>query len=293
HRHRSASMFREFKHPSLNGYLALLFIGLGLWWGIHQLVLNPPGGPLPVWPLVVTVLSGACLGGLFVIGPNEAQVLQFFGSYVGTARNTGLRWTIPLFSRRKVSVRAHNFESGKLKVNELHGSPIEIGAIIVWQVVDTAKAVFEVEDYDAFVRTQSEAALRGLASRYPYDAADHREPSLRGQHEDVMAQLVQDIQERLDRCGVAVLEARISHLAYAPEIAGAMLQRQQAEAIVAARTRIVDGAVGMVEMALQQLAQKNVVHLDDERKAAMVSNLLVVLCGERGANPVINAGSLY
>lgn len=286
-------MFREFKHPSANGYLALLVIGLALWWGIHHLALAAGTEHVPVGAIVITVIAGLCLRGLFIIAPNEAQVLQFFGSYVGTVKSTGLRWTIPLFSFRKISVRAHNFESNKLKVNELHGSPIEIAVIMVWQVTDTAKAVFEIEDYESFVKTQSEAALRGLAGRYPYDAADHQLPSLRGQSEEVIAQLVQDIQERLDRAGVTVLEARLSHLAYAPEIAGAMLQRQQAEAIVAARTRIVDGAVGMVEMALTQLAQKNVVHLDDERKAAMVSNLLVVLCGERGASPVINAGSLY
>ena len=283
-------MFREFKHPSLNGYAALLIIGIVPWIGIHPMLgaANPP-----LWAIVVTVLAGTCLRGLFIISPNEAQVLQFFGSYVGTVKTTGLRWTVPLFSFRKISIRAHNFETNKLKVNELHGSPIEIATIMVWQVVDTAKAVFEIEDYESFVKTQSEAALRGLASRYPYDAADHQLPSLRGQSEEVMAQLISDIQARLDRAGVAVIEARLSHLAYAPEIAGAMLQRQQAEAIVAARSRIVEGAVGMVEMALHQLAQKNVVHLDDERKAAMVSNLLVVLCGERGASPVINAGSLY
>lgn len=236
-----------------------------------------------------------CWTGLFKVQPNEAKVLTLFGSYSGTVRESGLRWANPFLGKRSVSLRMRNFESEKLKVNDLHGSPIEIAAVVVWQVVDSAEAVFEVDDYESFVRIQSEAALRGLATRYPYDADDDsgKHPALRTHSDEVTGQLIADIQERLGKAGVNVIEARISHIAYAPEIAGAMLQRQQAAAILAARSRIVQGAVGMVEMALEQLAQRQVVQLDEERKAAMVSNLLVVLCGERGASPVINAGTLY
>ena len=236
-----------------------------------------------------------CWFGLFMVQPNEAKVLTLFGSYSGTVRDAGLRWANPFLAKRSVSLRIRNFESEKLKVNDLHGSPIEIAAVVVWQVMDSAEAVFEVDDYESFVRIQSEAALRGLATRYPYDTDDDagKHPALRTHSDEVMGQLIADIQERLSKAGVNVVEARISHIAYAPEIAGAMLQRQQAAAILAARSRIVQGAVGMVEMALEQLAQRQVVQLDEERKAAMVSNLLVVLCGERGAAPVINAGTLY
>jgi regulator of protease activity HflC (stomatin/prohibitin superfamily) len=233
------------------------------------------------------------LRGLFLVNPNEARVLQLFGDYRGSARDPGLRWANPFYSKRAVSLRLVSFESGKLKVNDADGNPVEIAAIVVWKVVDSAQAVFEVDDCAEYVRVQSEAAVRNLASRYPYDAHEEGQVSLRGATQQVAEHLQQEIEERVQRAGVELLEARISHLAYAPEIAQAMLQRQQASAIIAARAKIVDGAVGMVEMALERLAHHNVVHLDEERKAAMVSNLLVVLCGERATQPVVNAGTIY
>jgi regulator of protease activity HflC (stomatin/prohibitin superfamily) len=252
---------------------------------------------LPVAVLVACALTIVLLGllsaGLFVVNPNEAKVLQLFGSYAGSAREPGLRWANPFYTKKKVSLRVVSFESSKLKVNDLDGNPVEIAAIVVWKVVDSAEAAFQVDDYAEYVRVQSEAALRGLASRYPYDAHDEEKTSLRGSTALVAEQLQKEVQERVKAAGVQVLEARISHLAYAPEIAQAMLQRQQAAAIIAARTRIVEGAVSMVEMALERLEKHGTVHLDEERKAAMVSNLLVVLCGDRAAHPVINAGTLY
>jgi hypothetical protein len=231
--------------------------------------------------------------GLFMVAPNEAKVLQFFGDYAGTVRKPGLHWANPFFTKRKVSARIRNFDSDRLKVNDHRGNPIEIAAVVVWQVVDTAEAVFEVDDFEDFVKIQSESALRGLAARYPYDLGEEEGIALRSHQDEVSLQLVQDIQARLDKAGVKVIEARISHLAYASEIAGAMLRRQQATAIIAARQRIVDGAVGMVEMALAKLAEHNVVELDDERRAAMISNLLVVLCSDQGTMPVVNTGTLY
>lgn len=231
--------------------------------------------------------------GLFAVQPNVARVMQLFGHYAGSLREQGLRWTNPFYTRQAVSLRVRNFESGKLKVNDLDGNPIEIGAIVVWQVVDTAEAMFMVDDYANFVHIQAESALRQMATSYSYDSHDEKGISLRGNGTEVNAHLRDEIQERLTKAGVEVVEARISHLAYAQEIAQAMLQRQQASAIVAARTRIVEGAVGMVELALDQLSQRGVVDLDNERKAAMVSNLLVVLCGDRATQPVVNAGSLY
>ncbi|MGO9463756.1 MAG: SPFH domain-containing protein [Isosphaeraceae bacterium] len=247
-------------------------------------------------PLLVTlaILTGiGCvvgLIGLFTVSPNEAKVLQLFGNYKGTAREPGLRWVNPFFTKRGISLRIRNFESERLKVNDLAGNPIEIAAVVVWKVVDTAEALFHVDNYDNFVHVQSESALRNMALSYPYDAHAEGEVSLRS-HTAVVAQhLKTEIQERLSQAGVEVLEARISHLAYAPEIAHAMLQRQQASAVVAARQKIVEGAVGMVEMALQMLSHQNIVELDNEKKAAMVSNLLVVLCSERGTQPVVNAG---
>ncbi|MCC6736878.1 MAG: SPFH domain-containing protein [Bauldia sp.] len=244
--------------------------------------------------VVINVLVAPLWIGFFMVAPNEVKVLQLFGSYAGTVRDPGLKWANIFFQKTKVSTRIRNFDSDRLKVNDLGGSPIEIGAVIVWQVVDTAEAVFEVDDYENFVRIQSEAALRGLAGRYFYDLGDDVEGvALRGHTDEVGEQLVQDVQARLDKAGVKVIEARISHLAYAPEIAGAMLQRQQAGAIIAARRRIVDGAVGMVEMALAQLSERGVVQLDEEKKAQMVSNLLVVLTSEKQTTPVINAGTLY
>jgi regulator of protease activity HflC (stomatin/prohibitin superfamily) len=239
------------------------------------------------------VLTAFFLKGFFQVAPNDGQVLQLFGKYAGTVRDEGLRWTNPFYSRRRVSLRVRNFESGKLKVNDNDGNPIEIAAVVVWQVLDTAEAVFCVDDYENFVHIQSESALRQMAQNYPYDAHDEKKPSLRSHGEVINNHLRDEIQARLEKAGVQVIEARISHLAYAQEIAQAMLQRQQANAIVAARERIVEGAVGMVAMALDKLREQGVVELDEERKAAMVSNLLVVLCGERATQPVVNAGSLY
>ena len=239
-------------------------------------------------PLIIFLLRG-----LFAVQPNVARVMQLFGRYAGSVRDQGLRWTNPFYTRHAVSLRVRNFESGKLKVNDLDGNPIEIGAIVVWQVVDTAEAVFMVDDYANFVHIQAESALRQMATSYSYDSHDEKSVSLRGNGSKVNAHLRDEIQERLSKAGVEVVEARISHLAYAQEIAQAMLQRQQASAIVAARTRIVEGAVGMVELALEQLSRRGVVDLDNERKAAMVSNLLVVLCGDRATQPVVNTGTLY
>ncbi|MEO8360647.1 MAG: SPFH domain-containing protein [Vicinamibacteria bacterium] len=238
-------------------------------------------------------LSLFLLTGLFVINPNEARVLQLFGNYVGTAKEDGLRWANPFFTKRSIMLRIRNFESAKLKVNDHDGNPIEIGAVVVWKVVDTAEACFEVENYEHYMTVQTEAAIRTLASHYPYDAHIEGEFSLRGSTDEVAARLKGEIQARLEKAGVRVVEARLSHLAYAPEIASAMLRRQQAGAIIAARQRIVEGAVGMVEQALDLLQQSGKVRLDEERKAAMVSNLLVVLCADREAQPVVNTGSIY
>jgi regulator of protease activity HflC (stomatin/prohibitin superfamily) len=231
--------------------------------------------------------------GFFLVNPNEGKVLQLFGEYRGTAKAQGLRWANPLLTKKSVSLRVRNFESSRLKVNDSDGNPIEIAAVVVWKVVETAEAVFEVDDFENYVHVQSESAVRNLATSYPYDAHDEHLISLRGHTNAIADHLKREIQDRLSKAGVEVIEARISHLAYAPEIAAAMLQRQQAGAIIAARQRIVEGAVGMVEMALSMLSQKSIVDLDDERKAAMVSNLLVVLCGERGAQPIVNTGTIY
>jgi regulator of protease activity HflC (stomatin/prohibitin superfamily) len=250
-----------------------------------------------VWAILVAILVAIvlliCLGGFFTVAPNEGKVLQFFGNYVGTVRDAGPRWANPFYSKRGVSLRVRNFESSKLKVNDSDGNPIEIAAVVVWQVVDTAEALFQVNDYEDFVHIQSESALRQMAQTYPYDSHDTGGVSLRSHGKEIVEHLQNEIQERLASAGVKVIEARISHLAFAPEIAQAMLQRQQASAIIAARTRIVEGAVTMVEMALDQLKTRGVVELDEERKAAMVSNLLVVLCGERGTQPIVNTGTLY
>ena len=248
---------------------------------------------LAVGALVLGLASFLMMIGLYMVEPNQAAVVSLFGRYVGTVKENGLRWNNPFYSKRKVSLRVRNFESGKLKVNELDGSPIEIAAVIVWKVVDSAEAVFNVDDYESFVHIQSEAALRGMATSYPYDQHEEGQVALRSHANEISVHLKQQLDERLNTAGVDVLEARISHLAYAPEIASAMLQRQQANAVIAARTRIVAGAVGMVEMALAELQKNGVVQLDEERKAAMVSNLLVVLCGDRSTQPIVNAGTLY
>ncbi len=242
----------------------------------------------PVFALLLFVGKG-----FFQVQPNQGQVLQLFGRYAGSVRDAGLRWTNPFFAKRAISLRVRNFESSRLKVNDNDGNPIEIAAVVVWQVVDTAEAVFCVDDYENYVQIQSESALRQMAQSYPYDSHDTKEPSLRSHGDVVNSHLRDEIQQRLGKAGVKVIESRISHLAYAQEIAQAMLQRQQAGAIIAARTRIVEGAVSMVEMALTELGKRGVVELDNERRAAMVSNLLVVLCGERGTQPVVNTGTLY
>jgi len=264
----------------------------GLVWGI---VMGARGEQpaLIIGSAVGLAVVGLLMAGLFMVNPNEGRVLQLFGNYAGTARASGLRWANPFLTKRAVSLRVRNFESSHLKVNDFDGNPIEIASVVVWKVVDTAEAVFEVDDYEHYVRVQAEAALRNLATSYPYDAHDDQQTSLRGHTTAVADHLKREVQDRLAKAGVQVIEARISHLAYAPEIAAAMLQRQQAGAIIAARQRIVEGAVGMVEMALHQLSAKSIVTLDDERKAAMVSNLLVVLCGERAAQPVVNTGTIY
>lgn len=278
--------------PGLPVLLGALAASGGFVWLIVEAA--RAGAPLSILAGAVGLVAMLLVGsGLFMVHPNQGQVLQLFGRYVGTARTAGLRWANPFYSKRDVSLRVRNFESSHLKVNDSDGNPIEIGAIVVWKVVDTAEAVFEVDDYENYVRVQTEAALRNLATRYPYDAHDDSHTSLRGHTATVADHLTREVQERLAKAGVRVIEARISHLAYAPEIAAAMLQRQQAGAIIAARQRIVEGAVGMVEMALDQLSAKSIVVLDDERRAAMVSNLLVVLCGERGAQPIVNTGTIY
>jgi len=288
-------MLRERVARSLPGgfmLVVLLLLAAGTAWLMISSLRQGSIGPGLGW-LLATVLVGLCFTGLFVVNPNEAKVVQLFGGYIGSVRRPGFHWINPLTTRRALSMRIRNFESAHLKVNDHTGNPIEIAAVVVWKVVDSAEATFEVDDYKNFVQVQSEAALRNLATSYAYDAHVDGEVSLRSHTGEVAERLKQEIQQRLSKAGVEVLEARISHLAYAPEIASAMLQRQQASAIVAARTRIVEGAVGMVEMALDELSKKGVVQLDDERRAAMVTNLLVVLCGDRHPQPVVNAGTLY
>ena len=281
---------KETKGFSTNGYVAtVVFIAIALA-SLSQF--NPVNGDGILF-VVIAVLSLACLAGLFMVQPNQGRVLTLFGSYVGTVKENGLRWTVPFFIRRNISLRLRNFESNKIKVNDAHGNPIEIATVVVWSVNDTAEAVFEVDDYESFVNIQSEAALRNMSSAYPYDQHDGDEIALRSHPIQVSEALKTEIQDRLAKAGVKVHEARISHLAYASEIASAMLQRQQASAIIAARQKIVDGAVGMVELALSRLSEREIVELDEERKAAMVSNLLVVLCAEQNTQPVVNAGSLY
>ncbi len=280
--------------PTSGGYVLLALLA-ALAFGIVLFVLAVRDGDLlmittsMLLELAVVIL----LFGLFMVNPNEARVLQLFGRYVGTVREPGLRWANPFYTKQRVSVRVRNFETERSKVNDTDGNPIEIASVVVWKVLDTAEASFEVDDFVNFVHVQSEAAVRNLATRYPYDTQIDGQLSLRGDTEEIAGQLKTEIQGRLHAAGVEVLEARITHLAYAPEIASAMLQRQQAGAIIAARSRIVEGAVGMVQAALEQLSSQAIVDLDEERKAAMVSNLLVVLCGDKGTQPVLNTGTLY
>ena len=288
-------MIRERAYNGLPGLPVLLALLLAEGGAVWMLIMNirEESPPEIIFAAVMIALLAFLLAGLFMVNPNEGKVMQLFGAYKGTAKQEGLRWANPFFTKRKVSLRVRNFESSRLKVNDIDGNPIEIAAVVVWKVVETAEAVFEVDDYEHYVKVQSESALRNLATSYAYDAHDDQHVSLRGHTNAVADHLKREIQERLARAGVQVLEARISHLAYAPEIAAAMLQRQQAGAIIAARQRIVEGAVGMVEMALDMLNKRGIIELDDERKAAMVSNLLVVLCGDRSTQPIINTGTIY
>jgi regulator of protease activity HflC (stomatin/prohibitin superfamily) len=288
-------MIRERAYNGLPGLpMLLLFLvsDAGLAW-LLVMSIRSESAPTIVLAAVLIALVTFLSAGLFKVNPNEGQVLQLFGDYKGTAKVQGLRWGNPFFTKKKVSLRVRNFESSHLKVNDIDGNPIEIAAVVVWKVFETAEAVFEVDDYEHYVKVQSEAALRNLATSYAYDAHDDAQVSLRGHTGAVADHLKREIHDRLVKAGVEVIEARLSHLAYAPEIAQAMLQRQQAGAIIAARQRIVEGAVGMVEMALDMLSKKSIVQLDEERKAAMVSNLLVVLCGDRNTQPVINTGTIY
>ena len=288
-------MIREIERRALSGWLVLpllLFFLLAV--PAAGLLLLHGGAPIPAILLfLLEPVLLVCLAGFFVVNPNEGRVLQFFGAYRGTVKAPGLRWANPFYSKRHISLRIRNFESQRLKVNDSDGNPIEIAAVVVWKVVDSAEAFFEVDNFENFVKVQSEAALRNLATRYPYDAHEDHVLSLRGSTAVVAGELQKEVQDRLAKAGVHVMEARISHLAYAAEIACAMLRRQQAGAIIAARQKIVEGAVGMVEMALELLDKSGKVQLDEERKAAMVSNLLVVLCADREAQPVVNTGTLY
>ena len=288
-------MIREVKGRVWPGGLMIVVLLLATGLAVWQLVAAVTSQQVVLivaWALAA-VFVAFLWGGYFVVQPNQGTVLQLFGRYVGTAKDPGLAWANPLYTKRRVSLRVRNFETSRLKVNDHSSNPIEIGAVVVWQVVDTAEAVFEVDNYENYVQVQSEAALRGLANQYPYDAHEEGQMALASHTAEVAEKLKGEIQERLTRAGVRVLEARISHLAYAPEIATVMLRRQQASAVIAARARIVDGAVGMVEQALAQLSEKQIVRLDEERKAAMVSNLMVVLCSEQATQPIVNTGTLY
>ena len=271
-------------YPMLVALPVAVITGVSAAWVLGAIALKILG-------LLVAILALICLAGFYMVAPNEGRVLQLFGQYVGTDRALGLRWANPFYSKQRVSLRIRNFESGQLKVNDSAGNPIEIAAVVVWRVVDTAEAVFEVDDYEDYVAIQSEAAIRNMATSYPYDDHERESITLRGSANEIGDILKAEVQERLGKAGVEVLEARISHLAYAPEIASAMLQRQQASAIVAARGKIVEGAVSMVEAALEQLTERQIIDLDAQSKAAMVSNLLVILCSDRAAQPVVNSGT--
>ena len=288
-------MIHEKVRKVSSGYVMLVVLAIaqiGFGYAIFRaaVAMSVPG---IIGAALASVIVAICWAGLFMVHPNEAKVLQLFGKYVGTAHDPGLKWANPFFAKTAVSTRVRNFESGKLKVNDSRGSPIEIAAVVVWKVFDTAEALFEVDDYEQFVQIQSESALRNLSTTYPYEPHEQEGTALRSHPGEIAQALREEIQDRLEQAGVTVIEARISHLAYASEIANAMLRRQQASAIIAARQQIVAGAVGMVDMALDELRKNQVVELDEERKAAMVSNLLVVLCGEEATKPVVNTGTLY
>jgi regulator of protease activity HflC (stomatin/prohibitin superfamily) len=281
-------VIRERRAWAINGWLGVLVIAACI--AATVLILQHSAKGLAAVPIVVGVVI---LASLVVVQPGQTRVVRFFGSYVGTVRRTGLSWTLPLSDRRNVSIRVRNFETSHLKVNDADGNPVEIASIVVWQVADTSRALYAVDDYLNFVRVQAESALRHVATTHPYDNPADNGPSLRGSTDIVAGELAEEMAQRVAIAGVEIVEVRISHLAYASEIAQAMLRRQQANAVVAARSRIVDGAVGMVEMALARLSERNIVDLDEERKAAMVSNLMVVLCGDQPASPVVNTGTLY
>jgi regulator of protease activity HflC (stomatin/prohibitin superfamily) len=288
-------MNREVKRSVPSGYTMIVVLAVAqlLLAYVFIRALQAQSAAVFIPALIVSIIVLICWAGLFMVHPNEAKVLQLFGKYVGTTHEPGLRWANPFYAKASVSTRIRNFECSTLKVNDANGSPIEIAAVVVWKVFDTAEALFEVDDYSGFVEIQSESALRNLGTSYPYEPHDGESVALRSNPQEIAEALVKEIQDRLTQAGVTVIEARISHLAYAPEIANAMLRRQQASAIIAARKLIVKGAVSMVQLALDALAEDNVVELDEERKAAMVSNLLVVLCSDESAQPVLNAGTLY
>ncbi|APS19482.1 SPFH domain-containing protein [Streptomyces parvus] len=297
-----APQVREVVAHSIPGGLGLLLTVLGVFAGIGLSIFggvtgangnNAVGVPLLIFGVLLVITSFFCMSGVKMVAPGEARVIQLFGRYVGTIRADGLRWVNPLTSSQKISTRVRNHETAVLKVNDAYGNPIELASIVVWKVEDTAQALFEVDDFLEFVATQTESAVRHIAIEYPYDAHEEDGLSLRGNAEEITEKLAAELTARVQAAGVRIIESRFSHLAYAPEIASAMLQRQQAGAVVAARQQIVEGAVGMVEMALHRIAEQDIVELDSERKAAMVSNLMVVLCGDRSAQPVLNTGTLY
>ena len=288
-------MIREIKKSAPSGYPAIVMLAVAQ---IGLAYVFVRAGQAQAFGILIAAIIASIIvligwAGLFMVHPNEAKVLQLFGKYAGTVHEPGLRWANPFYSKAAVSTRIRNFECSKLKVNDANGSPIEIAAVVVWKVFDTAEAMFEVDDYAGFVEIQSESALRNLGTSYPYEPHEDEAIALRSNPQEIATALAKEIQDRLTQAGVTVIEARISHLAYAPEIANAMLRRQQAGAIIAARKLIVHGAVGMVQLALDELDANNIVSLDEERKAAMVSNLLVVLCSDESAQPVLNTGSLY
>jgi regulator of protease activity HflC (stomatin/prohibitin superfamily) len=288
-------MFQEKLIKGLSGWMMLVVLIL-LFFGFCYLFVDSARNAqaeIATLSMVMLVVVSICAGGFTVVNPNEARVVVLFGTYKGSIKEPGFWWFNPLTRRRRVSLRVRNFESAKLKVNDHDGNPVEIAAVVVWKVVETAEAVFHVDDYENFLHVQSEAAVRTLATTYPYDAHEEGQMSLRMSVSEIAHRMRDEIQDRLSKAGLEIIEARITHLAYAPEIAGAMLRRQQASAVIAARQKIVEGAVGMVQMALDLLSAKNVVELDEERKASMVSNLLVVLCSDRDAQPIVNAGTLY